>query len=154
MSVRTAVLEKASASIACVRDERRFGLLCQFSEADLKQAARNSSKKSTRKRELRVEYYDELTSHVRVPLFTEAYHVDVHAEKIDEHGRITLQSECRANYATTRHIAETILQEKWKGTLLTPFHATHRMIPFFPVSLVGNVGYALNFLSFVFGSSR
>ena len=134
----------------CSCDGGRFGLLCQFSEADLKQAARNSSKKSTGKRELRVEYYDELTSHVRVPLFTEAYHVDVHAEKIDEHGaNHTTERVQGGNYATTRHIAETILQEKWKGTLLTPFHATHRMIPFFPVSLVGNVGYALNFLSFV-----
>ena len=134
----------------CSCESGRFGLLCQFSEADLKQAARSARKKSTGKREMRIEYYDELTSHARVPLLTFAYHVDVHAEHIDEHGANHGRERVESRgYASTRHVAETIVQERWKGTLLTPFHATHRVIPFFPASAVGNVGYARDFISFV-----
>jgi hypothetical protein len=126
----------------CYCEPGWFGLLCQFDAEDVSPDTIQASMgtKIDGKREMRIEYYDGLSSHARIPLFTKAYHLDIKKEHLGEdslHEQSQIES---STYATAVHLAETIVEDRWKRTLLTPRSGTHRFIPFFPTNIGANVG--------------
>jgi len=128
----------------CYCEPGRFGMLCQFDADDVSVDTIQASMgtKLDGKREMRIEYYDGLSPHARIPLFTKAYYLDIKKEHLGE-DELHEQSQVEASmYATAAHLAETIVEDRWKGTLLTPRSGTHRFVPFFPTNIGGNVGGA------------
>ncbi|CEG01198.1 EGF-like, conserved site [Ostreococcus tauri] len=126
----------------CYCEPGRFGLLCQFDAEDVLPDTIQASvgTKLDGKREMRIEYYDGLSSHARIPLFTKAFYLDIKKEHLGEDD-LHEQSHIEASmYATAVHLAETIVEDRWKRTLLTPRSGTHRFIPFFPTNIGANVG--------------
>lgn len=135
----------------CRCEPGRFGLLCQFDVDDVSADVIDASMGTTvdNKREMRIEYYDGLSSHARIPLFTKAYYLDIRKEHLGEddlHERAQIEA---SMYATAVHVAETIVQDRWKRTLLTPRSGTHRFVPFFPANVGANVGATDGYLRFV-----
>ena len=132
----------------CYCEPGRFGLLCQFDAEDVLPDTIQASMgtKLDGKREMRIEYYDGLSSHARIPLFTKAYYLDIKKEHLGEDD-LHEQSHIEASmYATAVHVAETIVEDRWKRTLLTPRSGTHRFIPFFPANIGANVGSVEHYL--------
>jgi hypothetical protein len=135
----------------CYCETGRFGMLCQFDADDVSVDTIQASMgtKLDGKREMRIEYYDGLSSHARIPLFTKAYYLDIKKEHLGEDD-LHEQSQIDASaYASAAHVAETIVEKRWKRTLLTPRSGTHRFVPFFPTNIGGNVGAADVYLPYV-----
>ena len=128
----------------CYCEPGRFGMLCQFDADDVSVDTIQASMgtKLDGKREMRIEYYDGLSPHARIPLFTKAYHLDIKKEHLGEDDQHEQSHVEASTYATAVHLAETIVEDRWKGTLLTPRSGTHRFVPFFPTNIGGNVGGA------------